>query len=92
MNDSLLKLDACGRQVQYDIGSCGEIHIESCENQILQVFSTREGLEPEISDKECKHARHPAIGDGKSIACPQSSQFDLSDTMHGYMDTMPDTG
>ena len=73
------------------LGSTGTQR-ERCENQILQVFSARVGLEPAISDKECKHARHPAIGDGKSIACSQSSQFDLSDTMHGYMDAMPDTG
>jgi hypothetical protein len=43
------------------------------------------GLEPAIPDKEGRHAKHPAIRDGKSIARPQSSQFDLSDTMHGYV-------
>jgi hypothetical protein len=29
---------------------------------------------------------------GKSIMHPKSSQLDLADTMHGYMDTMADTG
>jgi hypothetical protein len=70
----------------------GERGGERCENQIVQVFWAGVGLKPAISVKEGRHAKHPAIGNGKSIACPQSSQFDLSDTMHGYMDTMPDTG
>ena len=59
---------------------------ERCENQILQFFLTRVGLEPAIPDKQGRRARHPAIGDSKSIARPQSSQLGLSDTMHGYME------
>ena len=39
-----------------------------------------------------RHAKHPAIGDSKMKALPQSSQLDLDDTMHGYMHTMADTG
>ena len=55
-------------------------------------FLARVGFEPAIPDKEDRYAKHPTIGDGNSIAQPKSSQLDLSDTMHGTMDTMPDIG
>jgi hypothetical protein len=55
------------------------------ENQFLQVFSARVGLEPATPDKEGKRAKRITIRDGNSIARSQSSQLDLSDTMHGYM-------
>jgi hypothetical protein len=42
------------------------------------------GLEPATPDKEGERGKRITIGDGNSIARPQSSQLDLSDTMHEY--------
>ena len=58
-------------------------------------FSAGVGLEPAIPDKEGECAKRIAIGDGNSIARPQSSirSVGYNARVHGgSMDTMPDSG
>jgi hypothetical protein len=47
-------------------------------------FSARVGLKPVTPDKEGERAKRITSGADNSIARPQSSHLDLSDTMHGY--------
>ena len=54
----------------------------------MKKFSAQVGFERAISDLEDRHAKHPAITDGKMKARSQSSQLDLPDTMHRYMDNV----